>query len=458
MKFDIKRLFDLFSSQGDTEAIDASIRKGAVFGGANLWVLFFAILIASVGLNVNSTAVIIGAMLISPLMGPILAIGYGAGVGDIYLIKRSAKSLSLFVLISLVTASLYFSLSPLDKVQSEILARTSPTVWDILIAFFGGCAGIVAVTRKEVSTVVPGVAIATALMPPLCTAGFGIANGNFQFFIGAFYLFTINSVFIAFSTLIFVKILRLPMHVHSDQKNQRKTRLWVAAAVVATVLPSSYFTLQLLRNEVFENSVASVLKQSEQSAKLLILSRKVDAKARRVELTLGGERNKKDVAQDITRLLTAAGVKDAHVEVRYSGSDRIDISALKQELQQDIYQTTLQQLAAETARAETLRKQVAQYQLNTKRQADVIAEMMILFPEITSATVARGVTKASAESQSTNEILSVNLAVKEKLSVDTDRLTHWIQEKFPSMQVQTTINVSVADEAAESKPTLPKAK
>lgn len=452
MRYKYGRLFDLLSSQGDAETIDATIRNGAVFGGANLWVLFFAILIASVGLNVNSTAVIIGAMLISPLMGPILAIGYAAGVGDTPLIKRSAKSLFLFVIISLATATIYFSLSPLDRIQSEILARTSPTIWDVMIAFFGGAAGIIAITRKDVSIsiVVPGVAIATALMPPLCTAGFGIANGRLDFFLGAFYLFTINSVFIAFATLIFVKVLRLPMHKGADVSTDRKTRFWVAAAVIATIIPSGYLTLQLLHNQVFENSVAAVLKQSEQSSTLLILSRKVDAKSRRIELTLGGEKSRHDVAKDITRLLTAAGVKDAHVEVRYSGSDRIDISALKQELQQDIYQTTLQQLAAETARAETLRKQVAQYQLNTKRQADVIAEMMILFPEITSATVARGVTKASAESQSTNEILSVNLTVKEKLSVDTDRLTHWIQEKFPGMQVQTVINLGTTNEAASA--------
>ena len=151
--------------------IASAIRAGERIGGTNLWVLIFAILIASVGLNVNSTAVVIGAMLISPLMGPLLAIGYGAGISDYRLIRSAARSLLIFVAISLLTSSLYFLLSPLSQAQTELMARTTPTLWDVLIAFFGGCAGIVAQTRRGASTIVPGAAIATALMPPLCTAG-----------------------------------------------------------------------------------------------------------------------------------------------------------------------------------------------------------------------------------------------------------------------------------------------
>lgn len=185
-------LFHLRSDQEHADVIDRDIRDNVRVAGTNLWVLFFAILIASIGLNVNSTAVIIGAMLISPLMGPIVGIGYGAGVSDMKLIRLAARNMLVFIVISLITSALYFLLTPLKEAQSELLARTQPSLWDVLIAFFGGSAGIVALTRKEISNVIPGVAIATALMPPLCTAGYALVHGNWEYFSGAFYLFTIN--------------------------------------------------------------------------------------------------------------------------------------------------------------------------------------------------------------------------------------------------------------------------
>ena len=439
----VKSHFELFSSQADADTIDASIRKGAVFGGANLWVVFFAILIASVGLNVNSTAVIIGAMLISPLMGPILGIGYGAGVADTELIKSSARSLLLFVIISLATATLYFLLTPLDKAQPELLSRTSPTIWDVLIAFFGGCAGILAVTRKEISTVVPGVAIATALMPPLCTAGYGLANGNLSFFFGAFYLFTINSVFIAFSTLLFSKILRLPPRGAADDYTRHRTRVWVAIAVILTVTPSTYLTFQLLRNEVFEHAVSTVLNDSEAASKWLILDRKVNAAGRSVNITIGGERPKQDVASLLTQLLAAAGVKDAVVKVRFSGSERVDVSALKQELQRDVYQNTVRKLDEQTLRANTLERQLAQLQLDKTAQSSLIQELFVLFPRVSAVTVARGVSKPSAEAEIDPDVLSVELAVNGSEPFDSARIGEWLQTKFPALHVQVVVRPAV---------------
>jgi uncharacterized hydrophobic protein (TIGR00271 family) len=201
----LARVFDLRRNQNTPEAIAADIAEGAEVAGPNLWVLFFAIVVASVGLNVNSTAVIIGAMLISPLMGPIVAIGYGVGVDNFALIRRAFKSLGLFTGIGLATSTLYFLLTPLSQAQSELLARTTPTVWDVLIACAGGGAGMIAATRRKPSNIVPGVAIATALMPPLCTAGYGLANGRLAYVSGALFLFSINAVFIALSTLLVVK-------------------------------------------------------------------------------------------------------------------------------------------------------------------------------------------------------------------------------------------------------------
>jgi uncharacterized hydrophobic protein (TIGR00271 family) len=182
----LKDRFNLSHEQEDTLETIKSIEKGVEFRGINVWTLIFAIFVASIGLNVNSTAVIIGAMLISPLMGPIMGLGLSVGIYDFALLKKSLKNLSIAVVISVITSAIYFAVSPLDEAQSELLARTTPTLYDVLIALFGGMAGIVSGASKEKGNAIPGVAIATALMPPLCTAGFGIGTGNLFYFLGAF--------------------------------------------------------------------------------------------------------------------------------------------------------------------------------------------------------------------------------------------------------------------------------
>ena len=186
--------------------VKLEIEKGIRFNGTNLWILIIAILVASLGLNVNSTAVVIGAMLISPLMGPIIGMGWSACINDLELLKKAARNFAFATVASLLTSTFYFTFTPLDEAHSELLARTAPNIYDVLIAFFGGMAGIIAIGSKNKGNVLPGVAIATALMPPLCTAGYGIATGQWSFFFGALYLFIINSVYIALATYVFVKI------------------------------------------------------------------------------------------------------------------------------------------------------------------------------------------------------------------------------------------------------------
>ena len=234
----LQDVFNLAHDQAHPDKIDSVIRANTRVSGTNMWVLIFAIAVASIGLNVNSTAVVIGAMLISPLMGPIVGMGYGLAVGDTTLIRQAARNIIIFVVISLITATLYFLLTPLKEAQSELLARTQPTLWDVLIAFFGGSAGIVAQTRKEGGNAIPGVAIATALMPPLCTAGYGLAHGNWQYFFGAFYLFAINCVFIAFSTLLFSKLLKLPRRGLVKESKRRLHSIIITAVVLAVMMPS----------------------------------------------------------------------------------------------------------------------------------------------------------------------------------------------------------------------------
>jgi len=195
----------------DFEAIHQEVEKGIVFKGTNLWILICAILVASVGLNMNSTAVIIGAMLISPLMGPINGMGYSLATYDFDLFKKSVKNLTFAILVSLLTSALYFFISPVSSAHSELLARTSPTIYDVFIALFGGVAGMLALSSKLKGNVIPGVAIATALMPPICTAGYGLATLQFSFFFGALYLFTINTVFIAVGSLVVSQVLKFPI-------------------------------------------------------------------------------------------------------------------------------------------------------------------------------------------------------------------------------------------------------
>src|SRR5574344_2722514 len=244
------------SEDTDVVATMTSIKKGVEFRGINIWILFFAIIIASVGLNVNSTAVIIGAMLISPLMGPINGIGLAVGTFDMSLLRKSLRNFSIMVIISIIASTLYFILSPLSDAQSELLARTTPTIFDVLIALFGGLAGIVAASRKEQPfTVISGVAIATALMPPLCTAGFGLATLQFNYFFGAFYLFFINSFFIAFATFVMVRYLGFPTVRFLNKKREKIVKRGIIIFALVAVIPSCFIAFNVIKETSFNSQV-----------------------------------------------------------------------------------------------------------------------------------------------------------------------------------------------------------
>lgn len=236
----------------DKEAAIEAIKKDIAFRGHAVWILVASIFIASIGLNVNSAAVVIGAMLISPLMGPILGLGLSIGTNDFETLIKSLKNLGIAVLASLITSTIYFSFTPFKEAQSELLARTMPTTMDVLVAFFGGLAGIIAAARKEKNNVIPGVAIATALMPPLCTAGYGLATWQLSYFFGAFYLFMINSVFIGLSTFLVVRYLRFPMARWVDKAKEKRYRIYLYLAVILTVLPSTYLTYQIFQESSYK--------------------------------------------------------------------------------------------------------------------------------------------------------------------------------------------------------------
>ena len=288
----LQKLFEFINLRDEVESHDyirSEIEKGVVFKGTNFWVLCFAIVVASVGLNTNSTAVIIGAMLISPLMGPINAIGFSIATYNFKLFRRAATNLSFAVASSLVASTIYFALTPVSTAHSELLARIHPTIYDVLIAFFGGLSGILALSSKIKGNVLPGVAIATALMPPLCTAGYGLGTGQLHFFFGALYLFIINAVFIALSSVLVVRYLKVPLATVVHDTDRKRTKYLVYLVLLLTVLPSIYFGYELAREEKFKEQAEKYCVSVKQMNGKFLLEHSIDPDSRLVTLVYGGD-------------------------------------------------------------------------------------------------------------------------------------------------------------------------
>ncbi len=287
----LRKLLNNFKIDHEKETfqtITENIENGVSFRGTNLWVLIFAIFIASLGLNVNSPAVVIGAMLISPLMGPIMGLGLSMGINNLPLLRRSISNYLLAAGVGLATSTIFFILSPLSDAHSEILSRTSPNIYDVLIAFFGGFAGIVATASKHKGNVIPGVAIATALMPPLCTAGFGLATLQISFFFGAFYLFLINTVFIALATFITIRFLKFPVHYSPEIGEKSKVRRLIWVVVIVTLLPSIYFGYDIVQQNKFSKNAEKFIEFEGVIPNDYLLKKVVDPKNNSILLVYGG--------------------------------------------------------------------------------------------------------------------------------------------------------------------------
>ena len=282
----LKKLFNLHQGEEKKEKVIEDILSNISFRGANLWILACAILIASIGLNVNSTAVIIGAMLISPLMGPIVGAGFALATYDFDLLKKTGRSLLIATVVSLIVSFIYFYISPFKDVQSELLARTSPTIYDVLIAFVGGLVGAISLTRQDKGNPIPGVAIATALMPPLCTAGFGLATGNFSYFLGAFYLYSINCFFIGIATFLIIKYLRYTPKNTGNEALNKRLRVVITTLVILIVTPSLYLAYSLLKEKEFHENVAHYITAEFENSGYTIIYKKIhyNASPKTIEL------------------------------------------------------------------------------------------------------------------------------------------------------------------------------
>lgn len=314
----IKHLFkDYIYIYDDVDTAAAAERiKGAIwFKGPNVWILAFAIVLASVGLNVNSTAVIIGAMLVSPLMGPIIGTGLALGTNDLDLLKSAAKNLLVMVLISLAASTLFFIISPLDLVNpTELEARTSPTIYDVMIALFGGLAGILENSRKERGTVLSGVAIATALMPPLCTAGYGLAHLDMHFFLGALYLFIINSVFIALATYLMVKYLRFRTVTGINETTAKKRNNLITAVLVIVLIPSIWSAVNLIRENNFERNVKAFVQENRIVAKRTYIT-DYTVQKRDVQLSISGEPLTDELRTSLLDKASKYHIKPSHISI-----------------------------------------------------------------------------------------------------------------------------------------------
>lgn len=423
-----KRFFNALPDKTDETAIVEQISDGVTFRGANLWVLIFAIFIACLGLNLNSTAVIIGAMLISPLMGPIIGMGLAVGRADLELLKRSLTNYGVSTVISVLTAALYFQLTPLTEAQSELLARTSPTLYDVLIALFGGAAGILAISTGGKGNVIPGVAIATALMPPLCTAGYGLAMGEWSFFFGACYLFFINTVFIALATYLGVRLLQFKPKQFVDKARLAVVNRYITVIVVVTMLPAVYMTTQIIRQSVFENHVKQFVKQELNQPGTRILSEQADRETKTLDVVALGAALPKEMIEAARQRLADYQLADYQLNViQGAQSDSLLLARNNAGTQQSLSGQDQQHLVLQTERVAQLERETADYRRLDALAREIAGEVKAVCPKVESI----GLSKITETPVDSGAVRSYVLAVANSRTplptADRDRLAQWLK-------------------------------
>ena len=436
----IKELFDLRKSKENEELTVESIRHGVVFKGTNLWVLIFAIFIASLGLNVNSTAVIIGAMLISPLMGPIMGFGLSVGISDFDLLKQSFRSYLLTTFISVVTSTLYFSLTPLNEVQSELLARTSPTIYDVLIALFGGLAGIIAVSTKEKGNVIPGAAIATALMPPLCTAGFGLATGNIFYFLGAFYLYFINSVFISLATFLGVRFMHFKRKTFVDNQREKKVRQYMVALVLLTMCPAIYLTYDIVKSTFYEASANSFIAKELDFEHTQVISRKVSYDEKEIRVVLVGNELTQSEIDKVHGSLKHYKLEDTKLTiVQGMNSDNLDMEMLKAQVMEDFYKNSEERLQEQQEEILRLRKELRTYSVYHQLNEQIVPELKVLYPQVESVSLSQ-MEVLTVDSMQKDTLIMVLMGLKEEMNaVQMQQMQEWLKTRTGAKKMKLVV-------------------
>ncbi len=423
-------IFNLHEGEDDRSKTLERVVKEINFTGANIWILACAILVASVGLNVNSAAVIIGAMLISPLMGPIVGAGFALGIYDFDLLKKSLRNLAIATIVSLIVSTVYFFLSPFKDVQSELLARTTPNIYDILIAFFGGIVGAISITRVEKGNPIPGVAIATALMPPLCTAGYGLATMNWSYFLGAFYLYCINCVFIGIATFVIIKFLKYPAKKMVNPTQQRRVRQSITWLTIVMLVPSSYLAYKLYREQEFRKLTERFLEEEFAEKGEVIVYRKINMNSvpKKVELAFLSERFEVDEITALNKKLEQTVDQRVQLIIRQDSTDRL--SALKGDILNEIKVSTLSNTSKDLKIA-NLQEQVAMNSFETKQ---LLGESKALFPTIDGLSISNHTFLQSNDSTFTQTVVIIDL--KGKLPpTDVEKFSQWMKKRLSLKEV-----------------------
>ena len=410
----------------DTDAADRSIRNNIEFKGPNAWILAVAIIIASVGLNVNSIPVIIGAMLISPLMGPIFGLGMGLGINDIGLMKQAGKNLLVMVSISVAVSLLYFLITPLSLSNpTELLARTRPTIFDVMIALFGGFAGIFEQCRKEKGTVFSGVAIATALMPPLCTAGYGLATGNIASFLGALYLFCINCLFITMATYFLVKYFKFKKTEYADQGFGRKTQRITTLLILVFLIPSIWSAVILVKQNNFDKKATDFVETHRSIGNSIIYDYKIDHQEGSVlKIFLTGETLTESGRSNLYVYASEYGIKEDQIVIKEyitknSQDNEVIFKGIYERLDSEIekYESTIEQLNQELQDAKK----------NDLPYLQLANEISATYPSIKHVYMGQGA-HVAIDSMKVSSCLMVKVQTDSLMpEANLDQLKKWIQ-------------------------------
>ena len=436
----ITELFDLRKSKDNEELTVVSIRNGVIFKGTNLWVLIFAIFIASLGLNVNSTAVIIGAMLISPLMGPIMGFGLAVGISDFELLKQSFRSYLLTTFISVVTSTLYFSLTPLNEVQSELLARTTPNIYDVLIALFGGLAGIIALSTKDKGNVIPGAAIATALMPPLCTAGFGLATGNIFYFLGAFYLYFINSVFISLATFLGVRFMHFKQKAFVDKQREKMVKKYIIILVLVTICPAFYLTYDIVKSTFYEASANSFITKEFDFEHTQVISKKISYDEKEIRVVLVGNELTQPEIDKVHTSLKHYKLEDTKLTiVQGMNSDNLDMNSLKAQVMEDFYKNSEERLLKQQEEIVNLQKELSNYSTYHQLNKQIVPELRVLYPQIDRISMSQMIV-FTVDSAQTDTLTMVLMGLKEEMNTtQMEQMQEWLKTRSGAQKMKFVV-------------------
>jgi len=422
----IQSFLDLHAGEEDKQKVLENVKANISFRGSTVWILACAIVVASVGLNVNSTAVIIGAMLISPLMGPIVGAGFSLGIFDFELLKKAAKNLLIATLVSLLVSTIYFMLTPFKEAQSELLARTAPNIYDILIAFFGGLVGVIAITRVEKGNPIPGVAIATALMPPLCTAGYGLAIGNWKYFLGALFLYTINCVFICISTFVIVKYLKYPEVKIVDQRYRKKIKYTISTIILLLILPSVYFAYLLAQEKKYYQRIELYLNQEFIENGFTIVYQKINYKTNPKSIELAFL-NKKVSSQEEKKL--NASLKKYKIE-----NTKLIIKQDTTDIKKLISENYINENSKETKKDLIIVNLKNKLKSNSFDNKGLRGEISILFPDITNLSIANHTYNENTDSTLIKTVAVYN-SRKPLTTNDEKKLKEWLKKRVQKNNV-----------------------